>query len=60
MSIDEKTLTTVKQQSGKAVQLRFGFVIPADIQAAILAVLNVILRFDTSQPISVNQSVGVE
>lgn len=51
---------TVKQQSGKAVQLRFGFVIPADIQAAILAVLNVILRFDTSQPISVNQSVGVE
>ena len=33
------------------LQFRFGFVLPMEIQASILAILNFILRFDTVQPI---------
>ena len=33
------------------LQLQFGFVVPADIQAAVLAILNFFLRLDTVQPV---------
>lgn len=34
------------------LQFQFGFVIPMDVQAAVLAILNFFLRFATVQPIS--------
>lgn len=34
-----------------AVQTYTGFIVDADLQAAVLGILNVILRFETSEPL---------
>jgi len=35
------------------VQAQFGFVIPAELQGMILGAINMILRLDTTEPVSV-------
>lgn len=34
------------------LQYQFGFVLPVEIQASILAIANFLIRFDTSVPVS--------